>query len=294
MKLRQLIDEANTLADESLDDSVMTQYINQCTARINARAKALFPDMDSTKPEAILPLPDKWVRALYVPFVAARIKQQDSSQFEYNDLYAEFETALSEFITYFEIPPKYQDLSADWALEPNVVLSPEMSYDSNADGVVDSFVKVDDTNLTTTFSVDSAQKINVTASTGAGTALVGQSNIAIEPGQTYNFEVEGKVDGVTGGFIGTAYLSWYDDSNTLISSTPAVNVNSIYFDRIVILGAIAPSNAKTLKVSLGAKTTASGDKGTVYFRNCYVRKAPMYAHTSDIFTIPPFPYITRW
>lgn len=109
MIIQDLLDEANILADESFDDDTMVKFYNQCTTDINIRTGAIFPSItveDVNKPPA---LPEKWARSLYVPFMAGRIKQQDSSQFEYTDLYSQYEQAFGMFLASYVIPDQYID-----------------------------------------------------------------------------------------------------------------------------------------------------------------------------------------
>ena len=115
MRAYELIYEANTLADESLDNEVMLQFLNQCTAKINIRVKAIFPDVSDVNEE--IPLPNKWARSLYIPYMAGCIKQQDSSQFEYSDHFAEFDMMLGEFIAGYTVPDKYIDKEG-WEVHP--------------------------------------------------------------------------------------------------------------------------------------------------------------------------------
>lgn len=118
MNLRQLIDEANVLSDEYLEDTTMTQFVNQCIAQINTRAKAKYPFMDSSLVETEFAIPDNWVRRLFIPFTAGRTKQVDSSQFEYTDFYAEFESAMGDFVAHYNIPDEYKDTSQDTYIDP--------------------------------------------------------------------------------------------------------------------------------------------------------------------------------
>lgn len=118
MNVRQVMEEANNLADEAIEEEILIGFINDCTAQINSRAKANFPFYSITDLETEFVIPEKWVRVLYIPFVAARIKQQDSSQFEYMDLYAQFERGLGDFISYYVIPDDYVDNSSDGYIDP--------------------------------------------------------------------------------------------------------------------------------------------------------------------------------
>lgn len=113
MNLIEIIDQANTIADEDLDTDVVVGFLNDAVARINVECEANFPyfsmqDTDSEYPG----FPEKWQRTLLVPFVVGRIKQTDSSQFEYNDSYSEFVSNILQFKAMFRIPEEYKDTLA--------------------------------------------------------------------------------------------------------------------------------------------------------------------------------------
>lgn len=117
MTLNDLIEEANILSDDELDDVEVLTFVNACTALINIKTQAIFPDLTINDMGTTLFLPNKWVRALYVPFIAGRIKQKDSSQYEYSDMYSQFELALAEFVSSYPIPDQYQDKTG-WVVDP--------------------------------------------------------------------------------------------------------------------------------------------------------------------------------
>jgi hypothetical protein len=54
-------------------------------------------------------IPDKWQRVLLLPFVLGRVKQVDSSQFEYTDSFSEFASSLAIFKIKFPIPDEFKD-----------------------------------------------------------------------------------------------------------------------------------------------------------------------------------------
>lgn len=53
--------------------------------------------------------PEKWQRVLFIPFTVGRVKQVDSSQFEYSDSFKEFIANLETFRVKFEVPDEYKD-----------------------------------------------------------------------------------------------------------------------------------------------------------------------------------------
>lgn len=117
MTLNDLIQEANILSDDEPDVIEMISFVNACTSIINVKAKAIFPSLTINDMGTIMFLPDKWVRSMYVPFTAGRYKQKEASQFEYSDMYSQFEMALAEFISGYPIPDQYQDKTG-WVTDP--------------------------------------------------------------------------------------------------------------------------------------------------------------------------------
>ena len=109
MILSEFVAHANDISDESESIRTITGFLNDGLAKINAECKANFPFMDYTAVDTEIPLPETWVRAVLLPFAAGRIKTKDSSQFEYSDLYAEFQNGLSLFRTNYRIPDIYKD-----------------------------------------------------------------------------------------------------------------------------------------------------------------------------------------
>lgn len=110
--LREIINRANAIADEGIDDETVTGFVNTAISEINVTAKANYPYMSHTNLSAEIPLGDKWAQSILIPFVTAQIKQMDASQFEYNDNYARYERMLNEFISQDPVPDQYKDWGA--------------------------------------------------------------------------------------------------------------------------------------------------------------------------------------
>jgi hypothetical protein len=91
MKLGDLVTAANNLADENFSSTQIVQFANDAIAKINILCGANFPFMSAEDLSDYQVFPDKWQRALFVPFVVGRMKAVDSSQFEYNTNYGEFQ-----------------------------------------------------------------------------------------------------------------------------------------------------------------------------------------------------------
>lgn len=124
MNIEDLKESINLLADEDLEVSEMLQFLNDGMARINIECTANFPFITLEMADYTA-IPEKWLRSLLVPFAVGRIKQQDSSQFEYSDAYGEFLTNLASFQAGYKIPDEYKDTDAtSKVLQPDFSSSP--------------------------------------------------------------------------------------------------------------------------------------------------------------------------
>lgn len=108
LNIAELIDQINLVADEDFEIAQVTAFMNDAIARINVEADANFPAIQATD-VTYTAFPDKWQRALFIPYGAGRIKENDSSQFEYNDWYSQFERMLGAFIEKYTVPDQYKD-----------------------------------------------------------------------------------------------------------------------------------------------------------------------------------------
>lgn len=115
MEFPRLMTHINRVTDEDFELADMLGFINDAIQKINIEVSAIFPEIDETLPsklyeqEEYTAFPDKWIRMLIVPFAAGRIKENDSSQFEYIDWYRQFDLNLERFKTDYKIPLEYQD-----------------------------------------------------------------------------------------------------------------------------------------------------------------------------------------
>lgn len=125
MYIEDLVEQINTLADEDYEPEIVINYINDAIANINAECDANFPFIDTTFYDEYTAIPDTWQRILFIPFALGRIKQMDSSQFEYQDAYSEFYTNLNRFRNHYVIPDEYKNTNTasnryqdDFSLNP--------------------------------------------------------------------------------------------------------------------------------------------------------------------------------
>lgn len=121
MNTSELTKAVNLLTDEDFSVENVTSFLNDAIAEINTECKAKYPFLSDENPEPHLP--EEWQRTLLVVYAAAKVKQNDSSQFEYSDLYNQFYEALNRFKRNYTIPeeyrtgtsgPSFQDFSDNW------------------------------------------------------------------------------------------------------------------------------------------------------------------------------------
>lgn len=127
MQLSQIIEEVNELADEQESPTVVTTFINDAIAKINIECESNFPSLSATSDDEPA-FPEKWQRTLLIPFAVGRIKQRDSSQFEYSDAYSQFFDNLAEFKMKYTIPDIYLDETSQSSFESDIYTKPPFSW----------------------------------------------------------------------------------------------------------------------------------------------------------------------
>lgn len=119
LTLTELAKEINTLADEQESVTMIQGFVNDAIAKINIRLKADFPFLKAPSESPVFP--EKWQRTLLIPFGVGRVKQYDSSKFEYTDSYSEFLVNLEEMAASYIVPEEYKDLSGQGYTDENGV-----------------------------------------------------------------------------------------------------------------------------------------------------------------------------
>ncbi len=115
MEITRLVEKINLAADEDFELLQVMEFINDAINKINVECGAVFPEIDMTLPENLYQFeeytafPDKWQNQLLIPFAVGRIKENDSSQFEYRDWYGQFDQNLALFKSRYTIPEDYVD-----------------------------------------------------------------------------------------------------------------------------------------------------------------------------------------
>lgn len=132
MNIGSIVTTTNTLSEDAMSANQVVEFINDAIARINITCGANYPFMSTSDGSDYVGFTEKWQRALFIPFVVARMKQVDSSQFEYQDRYAEFERNLFDFKTKYPVPDLYKDTNEVLSVEPDFT---DNIYAWNADWI---------------------------------------------------------------------------------------------------------------------------------------------------------------
>ena len=111
MNVSDLIREINDLSDENEQPASVLAWINDAIAKINIELGANFPYLTVDDMSVSPAFPEQWQRGLLIPYGVGRIKQKDSSQFEYTDAYNEFLENLNKMKTKYTVPDQYKDAS---------------------------------------------------------------------------------------------------------------------------------------------------------------------------------------
>lgn len=119
MEVMKLVQHINLATDEDFELMEVIAFINDAIAKVNIECGSIFPIVPDDFPnenmyrfEEYDAFPDNWQRMLLVPYAAGRIKENDSSQFEYVDWYSQFDINLSKFQEKYDIPDEFLDTNA--------------------------------------------------------------------------------------------------------------------------------------------------------------------------------------
>ena len=110
MNVRDIIKDVNSLADDQIPDEEVLSFINDAISAINIEVNAVIPTISPYGFHMQEPaIPEKWQRMLIIPFAKARVKEKDSSQFEWEVGYEQFFENLLLFKRNYRIPVEHQD-----------------------------------------------------------------------------------------------------------------------------------------------------------------------------------------
>lgn len=155
------------------------------------------------------------------------------------------------------------------------VFASKMDVDSNSDGKVDGFSSWADPGLTATYSLDdNAQKIEVTASTAAGNAMVFTGFFTIDPNKKYSVQALSRGIVSSGNFQNNIFIYWRDASDAHIKdSAISLQAPTTYWKLYRLENITPPANAAKACITLCARVNAAGDAGSVWFRNVQFEEA---------------------
>lgn len=123
MNLKQLVQAANDLSDDQIPYDQVAGFVNDAIAAINVEVKANFPFLVNDIDEPIFN--ETWQRLLIIPFAKGRIKEKDSSEFEWEEGYEQFFANIENFKVQYEVPDEYKaDLDADVSKRSIVTYEP--------------------------------------------------------------------------------------------------------------------------------------------------------------------------
>jgi hypothetical protein len=154
----------------------------------------------------------------------------------------------------------------------NLAKNPAMNTGTT---VVTNFTSTAEAGITAIFSIDSVQRIDITASTTSGKAMVFQ-DIPCSPGEIISASVWAKkADNANARIVflwynGTTYLD-YASSNIALTDWSICTLE----------GKVVPANATKLRLACAVTPTAVGNTGTGWFKNILVVKGSTINRISD-------------
>ncbi len=161
--------------------------------------------------------------------------------------------------------------------KPNMLLSPLMDTDTDADGTVNDFTLTTGAGITLVDSVDSnSQKLEITASTAASNSYVKQT-VQLNQGEIISVSFKYKVDGNVKCRLS---MEWYNGA-ALLSSTASVYGTSVTFADIVDLNETAPATCTQVTIKVGVTPLAIGDVGSCWINNGFCIKGSTVSQVPD-------------
>lgn len=154
----------------------------------------------------------------------------------------------------------------------NLLLSPEMNTGGgtgSVDGeVVANFIGFISVGNSATFSIDSAQKIELTNTVDLNGAVATQA-VNVTPGEVISIGASIKT---SGNIYAKIYCSWYN-GGSLISVASSSNIQSADFAPFTNINMIAPAKTTTARFSCKVIPVTKGNVGSAWFKNARFVKA---------------------
>ena len=156
---------------------------------------------------------------------------------------------------------KTLDMAKYSNVKPNLVKSHLMTVDTDSDGVCDNFASASGVGITATFSMDTVQKIQITASASVNVSYVYQI-VQVIAGQIISFQFDYKVDGDVRAFLN---VDWYENLNYLSSSVVAYGTSTSYA-ALQLLNLTAPATCTQATIKIGLHPLVIGNVGSVWIK----------------------------
>lgn len=158
----------------------------------------------------------------------------------------------------------------------NLLVSPLLSTDTDANGVANDWTGVVDPGAAATFSMDganSAQVITATASTAVAQApRVEQIIPAVMPNEVLTASVEAMIDAPIANGAAALRVAWRNAAGTVISTTDTPVVSATAFGTRVSVTATAPALTASARIECRIRASAAGLSGVARFRQVMVRR----------------------
>jgi len=142
----------------------------------------------------------------------------------------------------------------------NLILNPTLT--TGTSGVATGFTSSNIAGITSTYSIDGGQKIQITASTVASASCIGQTITTIDLSKTYTISAILKT---LGNVVAHIYIDWYNGA-TYLNTTDVTAVSSYEYDLVSNTTITPLANSTKCKISFGILPLAIGNVGSGWFK----------------------------
>ena len=152
-----------------------------------------------------------------------------------------------------------------------------LTEDDDDDGVANEWKGTSGSGNTDVFSIDSAQKIEITASTTTNASRIDSPEISISAGEVLKYYLTYKI---SGNVIASIKVRWYDGAS--YSTDTISNLTSTNFET-VINEFTAPASTEHVVVRLLVEPTSIGNTGSVWFKDTSFVKQENSCYATKVF-----------
>lgn len=177
-----------------------------------------------------------------------------------------------------------QQLEGILTRSTNLLLSPSLATDTDANGIANDFASVIEAGITASFGVASGrERIRISASAASSSAYVYQTMLGFEAGEVVSVSVDHQIGDRVGTFEAGITGVWMDASfsTTIGTFGTAGIINTGSYVRTDVENQTVPSGAVALRLILAARALAAGDTGYVDFKDAMVERGSAHYGYSD-------------